>query len=109
MSEDQQPTLAAQLRSALGSIVLRCDEEDSSVDCSSVIRNIAAGALANTAGAADEIQRLREKRLQDLRQFLDKQRPKIDGSGWLTRDILRRTILDFLVEFEAAEAKEKEK
>lgn len=54
-----------------------------------------------------EIDRLQEERLQDLHQFLNEQRPKIDGSGWLTRDILRRTILDFLAEFEAAGAKGK--
>ena len=75
MSKDQQLTLTAQLRSALGTIVLRCDEGDSNTDWLPVIRNIAAGALADTAGAADEI-----KRLQGIVDDVPK---RADGCRWI--------------------------
>lgn len=53
----------------------------------------------------DAIKQLREERLQELHKFLEDRYPEVDGPGWLRCDSQRRTILDFLKNFEAEKAK----
>lgn len=47
----------------------------------------------------------RDQILRSLRQFLEEQYPKLNGSGWMVRDIQRRHIQEFLRDFEVAAAK----
>jgi len=53
-----------------------------------------------------KIERLRQQRLFDLRQFCGQKYTPINKPGWLRVDAERQCILRFLKEFEATEVKQ---
>ena len=92
---DGLPTHVSPMMAAARVEIKRLREELESVDCEHRAKVF--------SDRGKEIERLREKRLQELHQFLDEAYPQLRESGWLQRESERRTIRDFLVHFEAAE------